>query len=101
MSIDLNSLDCKTIRAIDKACRLLDHYGDDRPPIEQVKKLAQVIIDNPKKNVWVESCKDEFTGARFGKAKCRKGNCKKIGRSYYKNKFVNKIISYQYWAVWD
>lgn len=54
------------------------------------KTLIKVLKEH--NNVSVHSCKDEYTGKRFGKAKCRVGRCIKLGHTTNER---------QYWAVWE
>ena len=63
---------------------LLKTSGFDVTPA-RLNKLAQV-----PDTARLVKCGDESTGERFGKAKCRVGRCRKIGRSW----------CWQIWAVW-
>jgi len=55
----------------------------------RVARLARVLLSHPE--AVVESCLDERTGCRYGRAACRRGRAEKIGYTTH---------SVQFWAVW-
>lgn len=57
----------------------------------QVEKFRRVLADHPEA-IAVE-CADEKTGARFGRAKKRLGQCAKLGHAA-------QPLWYQIWATW-
>jgi len=71
------------------------HTGSNQAA--RVAALAEVLLHHP--DAKLVQCRDERTGHRFGRAKCRAGRCQKIGASTFTGKDVRK--SYQIWAVWD
>jgi hypothetical protein len=44
-------------------------------------------------------CRDEYTGQRFGRARCRHGRAVKIGHTAWSPTYTG--VPYQLWAVWD
>ena len=61
-------------------------------PSRHHARLANLIdVLREHSDARLESCGDENTGRRYGRAKCRAGRCKKIGSTTY---------AYQLWAVW-
>ena len=55
----------------------------------QLARAEAVITEHP--TAILIECSDEKTGHRFGLAKCRIGQCQKIGHTTYQ---------YQIWASW-
>jgi len=45
----------------------------------------------------LEECQDEFTGERYGRAKCRAGKAVKLGNG---GKNHGSRYAYQVWLVW-
>lgn len=56
---------------------------------QRLRKLVALLACHD--GVTLHTCSDEWTGERFGQAKCRRGRSSKIGRSTYR---------YQLWATW-
>lgn len=66
-----------------------------------LNKLADVMRKlSPEQfeNLRIVECSDEYTGRRYGRAKCRVGQCAKLGRGG-RNKGSKHI--YQLWADWS
>jgi hypothetical protein len=57
-----------------------------------VRHTLNLLTDDQLRRARLEECADERTGARFGRAQCRRGQCIKIGNSRFR---------YQLWLVWN
>lgn len=66
--------------------------------ISNLSVLFDILTTEEKAKLRIEECTDEWTGCRYGNAKCRKGKAKNIG-SGGRNRGSN--YSYQIWAVWN
>ena len=80
-----------------QAVRMLRDFGAEVTD-GRVQKLAHIMMDlddESLRRLRLETCSDERTGARYGRAKCRAGRCAKIGGGQHGTPYA-----FQIWAVW-
>ena len=71
---------------------LAAQIADGRPQrAGQLERARAILLEHP--NAVLIEVADERTGVRFGKAKCRVGQCEKIGGA-------RQPQWYQIWASW-
>ena len=84
----------------DKAVEMLRAIQGDYHPFRHGPRLLQlrkVLETHP--NARLVKCRDENTGQRFGRARCRTGQAVKIGSTSWSPTYRGK--PYQLWAVWE
>jgi len=72
--------------------------GINNARFEHAKRVFFALTDAQRKRVRAVECHDEHTGARFGRAAKRAGQCVKIGSG---GRHKGSAYAYQIWLDWS